>query len=75
MQVFTEDGTELVRVKEAWKDSDRESGIRHRIEVLSAGLGLQAAIAYALLLGILSPPNNHPSMSTFTDGLIWFGLP
>lgn len=75
MQVFTEDGSELVRVKEAWKASDRESGIRHRIEVFSEGLGLQAAIAYALLSGILSPPKDHPAMNSITGSLIWFGLP
>ena len=75
MQVFTEDGSELVRVKEASKDSDRQSGIRHRIEVFSEGLGLQTAIAYGLLSGILSPPKDHPAMNSITGSLIWFGLP
>lgn len=67
-QLFSEDGKEVLRIVEGWKDSDRELGIRHRIEVFDSSCGLLAAIAYGNVLKFLgspalySPPNNSAGL-------------
>lgn len=64
VQVFSEDGKERLRVIQGWKDSDRELGIRHRIEVFASSSAVLAAITYGNVLKVLvspalySPPNN-----------------
>ncbi len=56
IQVFSKEGREELRIIQGWKDSDKELGIRHRIEVFSNCSGALAAMAYGNILNAMGAP-------------------
>lgn len=64
VQLFSEAGDEALRISDAWKDSDRLSGIEHRIEIFKSPHPLLAVIALGWVIKALRspalyvPPNN-----------------
>lgn len=56
LQVFSKEGTEELRIVQGWKDSDKELGICHRIQVFSHCSSVLAAMAYGSIIKAMGAP-------------------